>query len=88
MFFFGLFPDDSYDEWVADMICDAVKDLITILVKIFHEKDETKQVYLIALFEGVEPTFLCILRLRMFTVRGDLGRFRGPGQKPPLRKSE
>lgn len=46
--FLGLFPDDSYDEWVADMICDAVKDLITILVKIFHEKDETKQVYLIA----------------------------------------
>lgn len=48
VFFLGLFPDDSYDEWVADMICDAVKDLSTILVKIFHEKDETKLVYLIA----------------------------------------
>ena len=82
-FFLGLFPDESYDEWVADMICDGVKDLITLLVKIFHEKDETKKVYLIALLEGVEPMFLCILRLRMFTVRDDLGGFRGLGQKPP-----
>ena len=81
-FFLGLFPDESYDEWVADMICDGVKDLITILVKIFHEKDETKKVYL------VEPMFLCILRLRMFTVRGDLGGFWGALVKSPHKEQQ
>ena len=35
------------------MICDGVNDLFNALIKIFLEKDETKQVYLIALFEGV-----------------------------------
>ena len=70
------------------MICYVVKDLINILVKIFKEKGETRKVYLIALLEGVEPMFLCILRLRMFTVGDDLGGSRGLGQKPSLRKSE
>ena len=56
-------PDDSYDEGVADMICDGVNDLLNVLIKIFYlEKDETKKVYLIALLEGVVTMFLCILK--------------------------
>ena len=55
-------PSDSYDEGVADMICDGVKDLVNVLFKIFFEKDETRKViYLMALLEGVELIFLCIL---------------------------
>ena len=30
------------------MICDGVNDLFNALIKIFLEKDETKQVYLIS----------------------------------------
>lgn len=71
IFFLGLCPaaGDLYDEGLADMICDGVNDLFNVLVKIFLEKDETKKVYLIALFEGLEP-MLCILTLRMFTIWG------------------
>ena len=55
-------PDDSYDEGVADMICDGVNDLFYVLIKTFYEKDEIKKViYLIASLEGVELMFLCIL---------------------------
>lgn len=44
------------------MICDGVKDLVNVLFKIFFEKDETRKViYLMALLEGVELIFLCIL---------------------------
>ena len=71
IFFLGLCPaaGDLYDEGLADMICDGVNDLFNVLVKIFLEKDETKKVYLIALFEGLEP-MMCILTLRMFTIWG------------------
>ena len=51
------------------MISDGVSDLINVLIKIHYEKDETKKVYLIALIEGVEPMFLCILSRRMFIFR-------------------
>ena len=62
-FLLGLCPNDSYDEGVADMICDGVNDLLNVLIKIFYlEKDETKKVYLIALLEGVVTMFLCILK--------------------------
>ena len=62
IFLLGLCPSDSYDEGVADMICDGVKDLVNVLFKIFFEKDETRKViYLMALLEGVELIFLCIL---------------------------
>ena len=61
-FLLGLCPNDSYDEGVADMICDGVNDLFYVLIKTFYEKDEIKKViYLIALLEGVELMFLCIL---------------------------
>ena len=44
------------------MICDGVNDLFNVLIKTFYEKDEIKKViYLIALLEGVELMFLCIL---------------------------
>ena len=44
------------------MICDGVNDLFYVLIKTFYEKDEIKKViYLIALLEGVELMFLCIL---------------------------
>lgn len=76
IFLSGLCPTDSYDEGVANMICDGADDLIEVLMKILTEKDETKKVFLITLFKGVEPGFLCILMLRMFTVGDDLGRFR------------
>ena len=59
------------------MICDAADDLIEVLMKILNEKDETKKVFLIALFKDVELMFLCILMVRMLTVGDDLGRFRG-----------
>ena len=50
VFFLGLCPSDSYDEGVADMICDGVNDLVNVLIKIIFEKDETKKVmYFIAL---------------------------------------
>ena len=62
IFLLGLCPSDSYDEGVADMICDGVNDLSNVLIKTFYEKDEIKKViYLIALLEGVELMFLCIL---------------------------
>ena len=63
------------------MICDGVTDLVNVLINIYNEKDETKKVQLTALFEGVEPMFLRILILRMFTVGDDLGRFRGFSQR-------
>ena len=60
--FLGLGPSGSYDEGVTDMICDGVKDLVNVLIKIFFEKYETKKViYLIALLESVEPMSLSIL---------------------------
>ena len=60
--FLGLCPSDSYDEGATDMICDGVKDLVNVLIKIFYEKDETKKViYLIAVLEGVELMSLSIL---------------------------
>ena len=80
IFFLGLCPDDSYDEAVADMISDGVSDLINVLIKIHYEKDETKKVYLIALFEGVKSIFLCILSLKMFIFGADLDGFSGFGQ--------
>ena len=62
IFLLGLCPNDNYDEGVADMICDGVNDLFNVLIKTFYEKDEIKKViYLIALLEGVELMFLCIL---------------------------
>ena len=79
-FFLGLFPDESYDEWVADMICDGVKDLITLLVKIFHEKDETKKVYL------VEPMFLCIWGFGCLLSGMILAGSEGPWSKAPIKK--
>ena len=72
-------PDDSYGEAVADIICDGVNDFIVVVANIFREKDETKKVYLKALFEDVEPIFLRILMVRMFTVGDDIGGFRGFG---------
>ena len=67
--FSGMCPDESYEEAVADMISDGVTDLFKVGVKIFLEKDENKKVHLTALFdEGVEPMFLCILKLTMFTL--------------------
>ena len=62
------------------MICDSANDLIEVLMKILNEKDETKKVFSIALFEVVEPMFLRILMLRMFTVGDHLGRFKGFSQ--------
>ena len=60
------------------MICDGVTDLANVLSNTFYEKDKTRQViYLIALLEGVEPRFLSISILKMFTVGADLGGFRG-----------
>ena len=62
IFLLGLCPSDSYDEGVADMICDGVNDLFNVLIKTFYEKDATKKViYLIGLLESVELMFLCIL---------------------------
>ena len=63
IFYVGLCPSDSYDEGVADMICDGIYDLLNVVKKIYFEKNDTKKViYLIAYFlEGVEPMFLCIL---------------------------
>ena len=62
IFLLGLCPNESYDEGVADMICDGVNDLFYVLIKTFYEKDEIKKViYLIASLEGVELMFLCIL---------------------------
>ena len=61
------------------MICDGVNDLIVVVANIFPEKDETKKVYLKAFFEDVEPIFLRILMVRMFTVGDDLGGCRGFG---------
>ena len=69
------------------MICDGVTDLVNVLINIYNEKDETKKVYLIVFLEGVEPIFLCILMLRMFTAEADLGGFSGFFQYPPLKKS-
>ena len=70
------------------MICDGVTDLVNALSNTSYEKDETKKViYLIALLDGVEPRFLCILMLRMFTAEADLGGFSGFFQYPPLKKS-
>ena len=48
--FSGLCPDESYEEAMADMICDGVTDLFNVGVKIFLEKDENKKVHLTALF--------------------------------------
>ena len=77
----GLCPSDSYDEGWTDMICDGVTDLVNILINIYNEKDETKKVFLTALFEGVELMFLWIIMLRVFTVGDDLGRFRRFSQR-------
>ena len=63
------------------MICDGVTDLVNVLINIYNEKDETKKVYLIVFLEGVEPMFLCILMLRMFTVGDDLGSRQGGQSK-------
>ena len=43
--FQGLCPTDSYDEGVANMICDGADDLIEVLMKLLTEKDETKKVF-------------------------------------------
>ena len=43
------------------MICDGVTDLVNVLINIYNEKNETRKVFSIALFEVVEPMFLCIL---------------------------
>ena len=62
IFLLGLCPNDSYDEGVADMICDGVNDLFNVLIKTFYEKDETKKViYLIGLLESVGLMLLGIL---------------------------
>ena len=53
IFLLGLCPDDSYDEGVADMICDGVTDLLNALASTSYEKDETRKVSLIALLEDV-----------------------------------
>lgn len=42
--FSGLYPTDDYEEGVANMICDGVSDLLNGLIKMAHEKDETKKV--------------------------------------------
>jgi len=39
----GLSPSDSYEEAMADMICDGVNDLFSALMKIYFEKDEKKK---------------------------------------------
>ena len=71
IFLLGLCPNDSYDEGVADMICDGVNDLLNVLIKIFYlEKDETKKVYLIALLDGVVTMFLCILKELVWLLLG------------------
>ena len=45
IFLSGLCPTDSYDEGVANMICDGADDLIEVLMKLLTEKDETKKVF-------------------------------------------
>lgn len=48
--FTGLYPDDSFDEAVANMICDGVADLFNDVVKIHFEKVEHKKVFKIRSF--------------------------------------
>ena len=40
----GLYPDDSFDEAVADMITDSVTDIKNAVIKAHFEKDEAKKV--------------------------------------------
>lgn len=42
--YIGLFPDDSFDEAVADMITDGVTDIKNAVIKAHFEKDEAKKV--------------------------------------------
>jgi len=46
-----LYPTDVYEEGVANMISDGVSDLLSGIIKMAYEKDETKKV----LFKGNEP---------------------------------
>ena len=45
--FSGLSPENSFDEALADMITDGVRDLRYDLANIFYEKDEAKKVRLL-----------------------------------------
>ena len=70
------------------MICDGVNDLLNVLVKIVHfEKDETKKVYLIALLDGVETMFLCILMELVCLLLGINRRVHGTLSISPIKKN-
>ena len=45
-----MYPDDPFDEAVANMICDGVSDLFNDIVKVPFEKVEHKKVFRIRSF--------------------------------------